>query len=121
MTQILTWGLALFTPKNFGRPSIQGTCLSYHFDDCRALATAVRSVAPKLTPALAKEWVENTEDPWRTETDRGVLMKRGISHAGHGLKMLKKKKQKQKLALKIKLTTVKQIKGLPLFKYMIHM
>ena len=85
--------------------------LSYHFDDCRALATAVRSVAPKLTPALAKEWEENTEDPWRTETDRGVLMKRGISHAGHGLKMLKKKKQKQKLALK----------SLPLFKYMIHM
>ena len=57
-------------------------------------------MAPKLTPALAKEWEENTEDPWRTETDRGVLMKRGISHAGHGLKMLKKKKQKQKLALK---------------------
>ena len=27
------------------------TRLSYHFDDCRALATAVRSVAPKLMPA----------------------------------------------------------------------
>ena len=25
--------------------------LSYHFDNCRALATAVRSVAPKLMPA----------------------------------------------------------------------
>ena len=84
LTQILTWGSALFAPKNFVRPS-EGTRLSYHFDDCRALATAVRSVAPKLTPALAKEWEENTEDPWRTETDRGVLMKRGISHVGHGL------------------------------------
>ena len=59
--------------------------LSYHFDDCRALATAVRSVAPKLMPALAKEWEENTEENWRTEMDRGALMKRGISHVGHGL------------------------------------
>ena len=55
-------------------------------------------MAPNPVPALAKEWERNTVDPWRTETDPGVSMKRGTSLAGHGLKT-EKRSRKQKLAL----------------------
>ena len=34
LTQISTWGLALFTPKNFGRPTTQYTVGSPHFLEC---------------------------------------------------------------------------------------
>ena len=77
-----------------------------HFDVYRAPATAVRSVAPKLMPALAKEWEGNTGDLWKTETDPGVLMKRGTFHVGHGLKMRQKSKKQKRAPLMIVLTTV---------------